>query len=366
MGLPENDHVKPPGGFQYPFWGCFPSILYQKVSSYQNRLVRYGGRLHTGGDLKEVKQTGSMGVQSWERVVAGVAAAVVMLLIVYLVVRNVPFADPNLVVLTRIVLSLAVAVFGATVPGFLNVGWSLNGIVIRAGGALALFVLSLVFTPVVRPAQPSSDNSSQAHYNQGMTAYTLGHYADAVAHLSQVQSNSVLYRTAIGLKGGALFQQGRYDEALTAFNEARRVSKDRREDLQADYNIGLTYLYAKNYQEAREKLVPLAGTAEMQNDPAVIYNAAALLNILGELNLAKSIFARFPLSAPLPTDIGMRDIYAKAHWLSACLSVKSGTPDCTKVKEELAVAVTIAPNLRDEIEKDNVLDVCRKLKEEGK
>jgi hypothetical protein len=49
----------------------------------------------------------------------------------------------------RIVLALAMAVFGATVPGFLNVGWRGGGLVVRAGGALALFVLTLVFTPTV-------------------------------------------------------------------------------------------------------------------------------------------------------------------------------------------------------------------------
>jgi hypothetical protein len=45
------------------------------------------------------------------------------------------------------VLSLATAVLGATIPGFLDIGWKGRGLAIRAGGALALFVLTFVYTP---------------------------------------------------------------------------------------------------------------------------------------------------------------------------------------------------------------------------
>jgi hypothetical protein len=36
---------------------------------------------------------------------------------------------------------------GATIPGFLQVGWKGSGLAVRAGGALALFVLTFVYTP---------------------------------------------------------------------------------------------------------------------------------------------------------------------------------------------------------------------------
>src|SRR5207244_1335958 len=74
----------------------------------------------------------------------------------YLIVRNEPFADANLVVVTRVILSLAVAVLGATVPGFLNIGWTGKGVVVRAGGALALFLLTYRVTPEVLPALKDS------------------------------------------------------------------------------------------------------------------------------------------------------------------------------------------------------------------
>jgi len=91
-----------------------------------------------------------------ERLVAMITAVAIIALAGYLIVRNEPFADSNLVVVTRIILSLAVAVLGATIPGFLNIGWSGKGVVVRAGGALALFVLTLWLTPTVLPALKDS------------------------------------------------------------------------------------------------------------------------------------------------------------------------------------------------------------------
>jgi len=86
-----------------------------------------------------------------ERLFALIAAAGIILLVAYLVIRNQPFADPNLVVLTRTILSLGIAILGGTIPGFLNIGWNVKGISIRAGGALALFALTFLLTPSVLP-----------------------------------------------------------------------------------------------------------------------------------------------------------------------------------------------------------------------
>jgi hypothetical protein len=88
-----------------------------------------------------------------ERVFSLIAAAAVISLIGYVIIRNEKFADPNLVVMARVVMALSVAVFGATVPGFLNVSWSGSGLAVRAGGALALFVLSLFWTPKVEKSE---------------------------------------------------------------------------------------------------------------------------------------------------------------------------------------------------------------------
>jgi heme A synthase len=83
----------------------------------------------------------------FNRIAAGFAALVVVGLVVFLLVRNEPISDPRLFFVLRAVLSFGVATLGATIPGFLNLSWSGSGLVIRAGGALALFVLTFVFTP---------------------------------------------------------------------------------------------------------------------------------------------------------------------------------------------------------------------------
>ena len=95
----------------------------------------------------------------WERLCAVLAAAVGLGVMLYLVVRNEPFRDPNLVVIARTILSLSIAVLGATVPGFLNVDWSARGLAIRAGGAMALFVLTFVLTPGIVQQATHGDNS---------------------------------------------------------------------------------------------------------------------------------------------------------------------------------------------------------------
>jgi hypothetical protein len=89
----------------------------------------------------------SQSIQSFDRIAATVAALVIVALVVFLLIRNQPIADPELFFVLRIVLSLSAATLGASIPGFLNLRWSSSGLAIRAGGALALFVLTFVYTP---------------------------------------------------------------------------------------------------------------------------------------------------------------------------------------------------------------------------
>lgn len=91
--------------------------------------------------------------QSFDRVAATLAALVVVGLAVFLLVRNQPIADPRLFFVMRVVLSFSTAVLGATIPGFLDLRWSGSGLAVRAGGALALFVLTFVYTPDLVPDQ---------------------------------------------------------------------------------------------------------------------------------------------------------------------------------------------------------------------
>jgi hypothetical protein len=89
----------------------------------------------------------------FDRVAAMLAALVVVSLAVFLLVRNQPIADPKLFFVLRVLLSFSAAILGATLPGFLDIRWSGSGVALRAGGALALFVLTFVYTPDVLPDQ---------------------------------------------------------------------------------------------------------------------------------------------------------------------------------------------------------------------
>jgi hypothetical protein len=85
----------------------------------------------------------------FERRVASLTGIGIVVFVLALVWRNEPIVDPNYALFVRIVLALGMGVLGATVPGFLDLEWRGGGLLVRAGGALALFVLTLVFTPTV-------------------------------------------------------------------------------------------------------------------------------------------------------------------------------------------------------------------------
>jgi hypothetical protein len=61
------------------------------------------------------------------------------------------------VVLLRILVSVSIAIIGAVVPGFLSIDWSIRGATIRAGGAMALFVLTYLLTPEVSHAPSKAE-----------------------------------------------------------------------------------------------------------------------------------------------------------------------------------------------------------------
>ena len=83
----------------------------------------------------------------FDRIAATCAALVIVGLAVFLLIRNQPIADPRLFLVLRVVVSFSAATLGATIPGFLELGWRGRGLAMRAGGALALFVLTFVYTP---------------------------------------------------------------------------------------------------------------------------------------------------------------------------------------------------------------------------
>lgn len=109
----------------------------------------------------------------FDRVVGVIAALVVVGLAVFLLVRNQPVADAKLFFILRVVMSLSAATLGSTIPGFLNVGWSVGGLVIRAGGALALFVLTFIYTPDLL--------TDQNHPNSTINQSSTGPFSPPIA-----------------------------------------------------------------------------------------------------------------------------------------------------------------------------------------
>jgi hypothetical protein len=112
--------------------------------------------------------TTSQSIQSFDRIAATVAALVIVGLAVFLLIRNQPIADPKLFFVLRVALSLSAATLAASIPGFLNLRWSGGGLVVRAGGALALFVLTFVYTPDLVKDQNGS--AAGVQINQKSTA----------------------------------------------------------------------------------------------------------------------------------------------------------------------------------------------------
>jgi hypothetical protein len=96
----------------------------------------------------------------FDRMAAMFAALAIAGLVVFLLIRNEAIADPGLFFALRLVLSFGTAVLGATIPGFLSVGWSAGGLTVRAGGALALFALTYLYTPDLVTKQGQREQST--------------------------------------------------------------------------------------------------------------------------------------------------------------------------------------------------------------
>ena len=89
------------------------------------------------------------GTRKWEAILALGAAVSFTALVIYLRLQGQPIADPSVGLLLRILLSLCLAAFGATIPGTLTLGRTRTGLLIRVVGALVLFVLAFFVSPAL-------------------------------------------------------------------------------------------------------------------------------------------------------------------------------------------------------------------------
>ena len=89
----------------------------------------------------------------WEKITAAAVAVFIVAFISFLIISGIP-SEQNAIAFARILISLASAILGAVIPGFLGVNLQAKRQSIRAGGALALFVITYFFTPNVIPPPP--------------------------------------------------------------------------------------------------------------------------------------------------------------------------------------------------------------------
>lgn len=91
----------------------------------------------------------------WDLIIA-FTAGVIAAAVIFMSIRADPPADSNRTLIIRIVLAGAMAVFGAAVPGLLNVKAQPRKREIRAGSAIALAAIAFFFAPYANPVPPVS------------------------------------------------------------------------------------------------------------------------------------------------------------------------------------------------------------------
>lgn len=196
-------------------------------------------------------------------------------------------------------------------------------------------------------------------------AYELGkfnidneHWIDAIDYLRKIPESHSYYRVAVSYLGMALLKLKRHREALDAYQQAEKSSKDDHERLNASYNVALVRLDAREYKRAAEDFRTLLGTTQMRDDPAVIINAAIALYLNGETKDAQSILDRILFEKSFPEGKSERDLYAKAYRLRARLNLKKGA-SCDQMILDLNMAEKLKPELKEAIEKEFSLCISK-------
>lgn len=104
---------------------------------------------------------GSQGMKTWEKVTmitSGLALIAVLLCLAVLVPEPTDFQ----IFVFRIVLAIGASAFACVIPGFLNIESRSKLLLIRAGGALAVFVLIYILNP---PQLAKGEKTSHSESN---------------------------------------------------------------------------------------------------------------------------------------------------------------------------------------------------------
>ncbi len=75
------------------------------------------------------------------------ALGIVIIAIIIVISLKIPNPTKSQFWIWRVITSLGAACIGAVIPGFVEIDGSINEIVVRAGGALALFLVVYLLNP---------------------------------------------------------------------------------------------------------------------------------------------------------------------------------------------------------------------------
>ncbi|MBU0545621.1 MAG: hypothetical protein KKH97_09805 [Proteobacteria bacterium] len=114
-------------------------------------------------------------ISLWEKI-TGFIFGVIFVSVVLVLAVFIPNPSPSQHETFKIVLALAAAGIGGILPGFININAAFNKFMLRAGGALALFLVVFFFTPAAPAHIPtpiinqtiSGDHGTQIGKNEGV------------------------------------------------------------------------------------------------------------------------------------------------------------------------------------------------------
>ncbi|THB65772.1 MAG: hypothetical protein D6E12_11945 [Desulfovibrio sp.] len=138
-----------------------------------------------------------------EKCVALLVGLVVVGLVIYLILLDEPFQNLETAGYVKTLLSLACAIVGASLPGFLNISYRAGGLVLRAGGAVALFIVVFFYSdralPVLQQPEVTMElNSAAGHISIAMRPYpTSSQHENAILGQRTTATADIVYTSHI-------------------------------------------------------------------------------------------------------------------------------------------------------------------------
>jgi tetratricopeptide (TPR) repeat protein len=249
--------------------------------NYRHRIPR----VLTLNDLLARGESVTMDRFRFERRLSLFTAVFIVALVGFLVIRNQPFADPNLVVLARIILALAIGILGATIPGFLQLTYNFAGFAIRATGALALFVIAFFGTPHVESLHLVDTLELQTQITKHL--FDSNNCETALGESKALLKITPNEAIAHNLNGNANFCLGNVRDALAAFDDATKLDPNYKP---AQYNKAAALIRLGKYANAEEILSQLVATEP--TDASDRYNLAITQAALKKYHDAFQNFSR--------------------------------------------------------------------------